>query len=223
MTYIKSSQLLLVGSNSEKQYFQQYFKDIKLLNTNSEVLDLYRKESSSTIFLNCDSREENVFSICSTIRKNDNHTVIVLITNTISINQLQKALPLHLSGYIERPFHQNKVQKVLSNIEHDLELLFTNIIKLKDGYYFNIKQQILYNATYSEIKLTKNELTLLNIFIKSKNEIVTEEYIEYKVWEEESLTSNCSNRLKNLLYNLRKKLPEGSISNYYKLGYKLIY
>ena len=166
--------------------------------------------------------KDSAFDICKRIRENDKQTVIAILADVLDNEKLQKALPLHLSGCIERPFNKNQVEDVLSNIQHDLAFLYTDIIRLKDGYHFCTKQQILYDSFHKEIKLTKNELKLLNLLIRAK-EIITEESIGYEIWEEDSLELDLSNRLKNLLYNLRRKLPKNSISNSYSLGYKLIY
>ncbi len=215
--------LLLVGDTTEKQYFKNYFNDIELVHSNSDALLRYHKNPFVTIFLN-DSKKDNALDVCKKIRKNDNQTIIVLLSNFLDKEKLQAFMPLRLSGCIERPFEKNKVEDILFNIQHDLEFLSTDIVKLKDGYHFYIKYQTLYDTYNKEVKLTKNELKLLNLLIISKT-IITEESIIYEIWEEDSFEDdeyNLSNRLKNLLYTLRKKLPKNSISNRYRLGYILL-
>ena len=222
MFNLNISPLLLVGDSKERLYFENYFSEIELVDSNSEALSRYHQNSFFTILLNSDSMKDSAFDICKRIRENDKQTVIAILADVLDNEKLQKALPLHLSGCIERPFNKNQVEDVLSNIQHDLAFLYTDIIRLKDGYHFCTKQQILYDSFHKEIKLTKNELKLLNLLIRAK-EIITEESIGYEIWEEDSLELDLSNRLKNLLYNLRRKLPKNSISNSYSLGYKLIY
>ena len=223
MNKLENPPLLLVGNQIEELYFKNYFKEIELVKNNSEALSLYNQNSFFTIFLDSDSQQDNAFDICKQIRENDKKTVIVILADIIDREKLEKAIPLHLSGFIKRPFNQNQVVDVLSNIKHDLKFLSTDIIRLKNNYYFSLNHQILYDASHCEVKLTKNELKLLNILIKAKNKLSTDESIEHEIWEEDSLEKNCTNRLKNLLYNIRKKLPKNSISNNYKLGYKLVY
>jgi len=223
MNNLKDNPLLLVGNQKEEQYFKNFFKEVELVKSNSEALSKYNRNSFFTIFLNGDSEQDNAFEICKQIRQKDRETVIALLANSLDKNKLEKAVPLHLSGFIKRPFKKNQVADILSNVKHDLEFLSTSIIRLKDNYHFCTNHQILYDSLNNEVKLTKNELKLLNILLKVKNELTTEEHIEHKIWEDDFFEKDCTNRLKNLLYNLRKKLPKDSISNNYKLGYKLIY
>ncbi len=222
MNTLNVNPLLLVGDMEDKQYFQNYFNHIELVKSNREALSMYYKNSFFTIVLNCNSCEDSAFDVCKEIREHDRQTVIAILADIIDKEELEKALPLHLSGCIHKPFKKKQVENILSNVIDDLKFLSTNLIRLKEGYHFCINQQILYNASSNEVKLTKNELKLLNILIKAKNELIDGTSIEYEIWEEDSLSKDCANRLKNLLYNLRKKLPKDSISNNYKLGYKLI-
>jgi DNA-binding response OmpR family regulator len=221
MLNLKINPLLLVGNSKERQYFENYFSEIELVGSNSEALSRYHQNSFFTIFLDSDSKKDSAFDICKRIRANDKQTVIAILAEVLDKEKLQKALPLHLSGCIEKPFNKNQVEDVLCNVHNDLEFLSSDTIRFKNGYHFCTKQQILYGSFHEEIKLTKNELKLLNLLIKAK-ELITEETIGYEIWEEDSFELDLSNRLKNLLYNLRRKLPKDSISNSYKLGYKLI-
>lgn len=227
MLNLNINPLILVGDSKERQYFENYFSEIELVDSNSEALLRYHQNSFVTIFLDSDSKQDSAFDICKRIRENDKTTVIAILADILDKEKLQKALPLHLSGCIERPFNRSQVEDILSNVHHDLKFLSTDIAKLKDGYHFCTKQQILCNSLHCEIKLTKNEVKLLSLLIRVKNDIITEESIVSEIWEKEmwgdnSDEINYTNRLKNLLYNLRKKLPKDSISNSYKSGYRLI-
>ncbi|SFV54393.1 Putative two-component response regulator [hydrothermal vent metagenome] len=230
MNSLKIPSLLLVGDSKEREYFKKYFNKIELVNNNREALSSYHKNLFSAIFLDCslNKLKDSAFDISKKIRENDNQTVIVILANSLNRDRLKKVLPLHLSGYIERPFNYRQVENVLYNIKKDLKFSSIDITKFKDGYHFCNTQQIFYDSHHREIKLTKNELKLLNIFLKAKDNIITEESIASEIWEEEMWSDNSDeinykNRLKNLLYNFRKKLPKNSISNSYNMGYKLIY
>jgi len=222
MHNLKFSRLILVGRAKEKEYFEKYFREVKLLDDNREVFKFYNKNSFSTIFLDCDSKKSSAIDICKKIREDDRDTVIVLLADFLDRNRLEEAIPLHLSGCIQRPFKKKRIESVLFDVEHDLELLSTDITKLKNGYHFSYTHQILYDSFHCEVKLTKNELKLLNVLIRAKDEFVDAVSIEHDIWAD-SDNYDCTNRLKNLLYNLRKKLPNSCILNSYDLGYKLVH
>jgi DNA-binding response OmpR family regulator len=222
MNNLNINPLLLVGNYQEKRFFENYFNEIRLVKSNSEALSLYCQNAFFTIFLNSDSTEDSAFDICKKIRKNNNRTVIVILTDTLDKEKLQEALPLHLSGCIKRPFNKKQVEDVLSNVDHDLALTSTHIMKLKDGYRFDRIREILYDNSQNEIKLTKYELELLNLLLKADNRPISNSIIEHKIWENDSLKVDCDRRLKNLFYTLRKKLPKDTVINNYGVGYKLI-
>ena len=64
-----------------------------------------------------------------------------------------------------------------------------------------------------EIKLTKKERQFLDTLLQSKHQFVSNSTLEYTIWEEESLSKDCSGRLKVLINSIRKKLLPKSIIN----------
>jgi two-component SAPR family response regulator len=145
MEDLKLYNILLVGEIEDKEYFQKYFQEIYLIKNNVQAFNFYSMYKPLIIFFYCDETVFNTMSIIEKIREHDRETILVIIIKGKMVNTLLKALPLHLSGYIEKPFHKDKVEKVLKNISHDLDLLYEHRLKLKDNYTFNCKQHILYN------------------------------------------------------------------------------
>jgi len=222
MEDLKLYNLLLVGEAEEKEYFQEYFQEIYLIKNNIQAFNFYSMYKPLIIFFYCDETVFNTLSIIEKIREHDRETILVIIEKGKKVNTLLNALPLHLSGYIEKPFQKNKVDKVLQNISHDLDLLYEHRFKLKENYTFNRKQHMLYNQEKEEVKLTKNEIKLMNLMSSNKEQYVSSEQIEHTIWAEDSAFEDCHTRLKALLYGLRRKLPENTIINSYSLGYKLV-
>ena len=131
-------------------------------------------------------------------------------------------LSLQLLDYLEEPSSEHEVKILLKNICRDLVSIDDFSFYLKDGYVFNTRSKILYNQESREIKLTKNEIKFMEIMTSRKEQFFSSTFIEYSIWEEESISEDCNKRLKYLIYKLRKKLPKNSIVNSYKLGYKLV-
>jgi len=210
---------VLVGQERENGYFKKYFKKILSLTNNQQALKYFYKKKPSIIFLYCD---KYIVDIVKKIREHDRKTILIVLFEDTDMRSLLKLLPFHFSGYIEKPFKEEKVKKVLENIVYDLNFLNEDFCTLSKNYCFDKKEKILYNSYYKEIKLTKNETKLMNI-LSQKHHYFTSEFIEYTIWEDDSTFEDCNQRLKALLYGLRKKLPEDSIVNTYNLGYKLMF
>ncbi len=119
---------------------------------------------------------------------------------------------------LELPSDIDKLRETLNLIDSKK----SRLIEINGLYSFDLDKEILYNEYFDEVKLTKSELKLLKLLLKSKGKYLSQETIEYNIWEEEYLNYNCDGRLKTLLNSLRKKLPPKSILNSYGVGYRII-
>ncbi len=84
-------------------------------------------------------------------------------------------------------------------------------------WFFNAKT-LYFN--HNLIKLTRNEINFLELLIVNQNKVFSDYEIINNVWRSVEKTSSYS--VKNLIRNLRKKLPYQIIENHYSIGYKLI-
>lgn len=219
---LKLNKLIFSGKKGESLALKPYFKEVITLKSNKEILTLPVNESK-IIFFNCDEKNNNCIELIQKIRQKDRKSIIVIMSKEKNINIFLEAIPLHLSGYLEKPLKKNEIEILLLNIVQDLvHLRNDEIIQLNNNHSFNTKELTLLDNEYNLIKLTKNEIKLMKILSHAKNTYVSSENIEHNIWEETSLEQNCNKRLKHLIYCLRKKLPQDNIINAYNLGYKLI-
>ncbi len=68
------------------------------------------------------------------------------------------------------------------------------------------------------IKLTKNELLLLDILVKNYQRVITYKEIENFIWQNEYMSIDA---LRSLIRSLRKKLQGDFIENISGIGYKM--
>ena len=222
MNNLKIYKAVLVGSMEDKSVFEGFFREIVLVKTNIEALEYYYEHSPPIIFFYCDPMVSNPVPIIKEIRKKERETILVIVSKSKNLSLLLGALPLHLSGYIQKPFEPNQMNALLENISSDLNFLYSDNLMLHNGYVFNREKGVLYNEKKIEIELTPHQVTFMQIIASRKDQYFSSEFIEFSIWEETSSYIDCNNRLKNLLYGLRKKLPKKSIVNSYKFGYKLV-
>ncbi|CAA6812339.1 MAG: Putative two-component response regulator [uncultured Sulfurovum sp.] len=222
MQTLKLNKLIFSGQKNEVLKLNPYFKEIIYLKNNQEILTFPLNEPK-IIFLNCDEKNNTCINIIKEIRQEDRKSIIVITSKEKNQTLFVEALSLHLSGYLQKPFKKDDIEALLANIVQDLAHLSNDKkIQLKEGYSFNIEQLTLFDDKYNIIKLTKNETKLMQVLSNEKNNYIRSETIEYSIWEEASLEQDCNQRLKHLIYCLRKKLPKGNLINAYNLGYKFI-
>ena len=79
-----------------------------------------------------------------------------------------------------------------------------------------------YNSVYYDrenIKLTKRQAILLKTLINSKNQIINSEELYWEIWKDSEYYKSKS--LRNLISDLKKKIPRLNITNQYSQGYLL--
>ena len=108
---------------------------------------------------------------------------------------------------------------MLDKISIDLLRSSEKIVRFDENIYFNQTSKKLYNKNI-ELKLSKKELSLLELFIINRNKDITIEDIMSHCWSDIFIEVSLDS-VKSLVSNLRKKLPKDTILNVYGVGYIL--
>ena len=123
----------------------------------------------------------------------------------LSLNHLL----LHVKEAIE---HHPTLIKDLESLIHSLKRKHKNTSYVYD----HTKKALLFKGEI--IKLSHKEVLFLELLIVNNHRLVTYTELQYHVWEDAVMTDNS---VRSLVRNLRKKLPDGLISNLSKTGYRL--
>ncbi|WP_455755829.1 PAS domain-containing protein [Sulfurimonas sp.] len=91
-------------------------------------------------------------------------------------------------------------------------------IRVFDHVYYNTKSKIVKHED-TIIKLTDQEISLFELFIKNKNTLLTFSKIEYLINPNKFLTNNA---VALIISRLRKKIPMINIKTVYGQGYMLM-
>lgn len=159
--------------------------------------------------------ELNGIETAKLIQKNFNVPVIFL-TSYHDDTTLADAASVDFTGYIVKPYldaHLLREVKLASfrfGLNNKLEP-----IELNNGYVYDIQNKALLKDN-QEINLTKKEEQFLHILIQNKNKIVTNEHIDLVLWYNHS---TCDENRRQLLFRLRKKVPELDIKTIKGQGY----
>ena len=201
------------------EYFGSYFKEVYLANDGKEALALYEKNKPDVLILDIYMPNINGLELTEYIRKNDYETKIVLITAYSKDTLMLQAINTNVNYYIIKPATLQKIKEMLDKISMELDRNSEDVLGFNENIYFNLSSKKLFNQK-NEIKLSKKEKDLMEIFSINVNKSITIEDIVVFVWrdymDEVSIES-----VKSLVSNLRKKLPKDTISNIYGIGYIL--
>jgi len=132
---------------------------------------------------------------------------------------LAQAAEVNFSGYIVKPYLEETLLREVKLSHHRfLNNTKKDLFELDDNYSYDLKLQTL-KKDGEDVQLSKNEKFILHMLIDNKNKMVSNEQIDALIWPDKPI-DDVSRR--QLLFRLRKKIPEFNIQTIKGEGYKLI-
>lgn len=153
----------------------------------------------------------NGLDIIKFIRKIDIETPIIIVTASLEIQNFSDAFEFGCSEYIKKPFHMKELEIRVNKILHKntKEIYFSD-----DFYYDDQNKSLSYKNNIIELRF--KEQRLIEILLQNANKLVPAEIIYDYVWEGEIRDIYP---LRQLLTDIRKKLPIDIITTKIKQGY----
>jgi DNA-binding response OmpR family regulator len=154
---------------------------------------------------------------------NENQVIIVLSAHQES-KYLLEFINLGIAQFISKPVEPEKLLEVLNHVSRKMQnsnqptLIDSDIVVLSDTMTWN-KRLLRLSKDDIEIKLTKNELIIMELLVSNIEYICCIDSIIEHFYSKNIETSN--ENIRNMMSRLRKKVPEDAITNLYGLGYKL--
>ena len=183
-----------------------------------EALEVYKKHKPDIIISDIKMPKMNGLELAERIRKTDKETPIVIATAHTETDYLLKAVELQLVKYIVKPITSAKLQEALSLSVDYLTVKSKNILTLDSHcIYDRLNKTLLINDEV--IKLTKNELLLLQLLAQNHERAISYEEIEASIWAYDGMSMDA---LRSLVRSLRKKLQVNAIENVSGIGYRLL-
>ena len=148
------------------------------------------------------------------IRKTDLDTPVIIITASLEIKNFSTAFENGCSEYIKKPFHLK-----------ELDIRINNLLALNQPVKIIVNDELAYDLNREEfyyqnkpIRLRYKEKRFCAILMKHINSVVSNEMIYDYVWEGEIKETYP---LRQLLVELRKKLPFDIIQTKIREGYMI--
>ena len=136
---------------------------------------------------------------------------VIIISASVELDIIKQSYDFGCNDYLKKPFFidelEIKVQK-LCKIQDDT-------ISFDENCYFDFKSSHL-KIDDQEIRLTKKEKLLFNLFLDNRNKILSYETIENYVWEGSYASLDS---IRSLVRRLRKHLDNKYIETVVDTGY----
>lgn len=201
--------------------------EVKLAYNGKEGLDLWKKFRPDIIVSDVYMPVMDGLEMVRSIRKSDENIPIIFVSGLDTSQNVLDGYKAGVNNYIKKPY-----------TPEELDAHIKSVLKMMNGHKFNPESKtydlgnytfyaknnmLIDNKTDKRIILPFLESELLHILIKNKNEVVSNNYLTYSLWNkiEDPYGLSC---LYAHIYKLRyylRKIPNVNIRSLNKVGYIL--
>jgi len=155
---------------------------VKTAGDGASAQKLLQQESFDLVIMDVMLPDTNGIELCRRVRQTDSNTPILMLTALNQVHDKVSGLKAGADDYLVKPFH---FSELLARME---ALMRRNKNKEADHLLtFDDLKLDTWSKTAErggkQIALTAKEYTLLELFLKNPNKILSREYIAEQVWE----------------------------------------
>lgn len=203
--------ILLV--NDLKTVLEFFFDKVLIATNGNDAIKLFHSEAIDVIFTDYVLPGKNGYEICKEIRQIHSDIPLIVLSSHSDSEKLLNLIDLKLTAYIIKPYNFEDILTALKRVV--LSINENNFIYLNEVSYYDSRLKQLFHLD-KHVKLTKNEISLLEFFIKNANQVIHQETLDFVINPEKPLSYQAS---KNIIYRLRKKIGKNTIENIQSIGY----
>lgn len=224
ISLLKNINLLLVEDDEDliyslKETLSIFFKDILIAKNGKEALEIYSNNTVDLIITDYVMPNMNGYELCKEIRKQNEKIPLIIMSNFSDTEKLLKSITLELTEYLIKPIEYKQLLESLLKVVDKLERKnYLNFIINEDCLYNFFTKELFDKSKNVNIKLTKSEISILELLINNINKVVNISEIEFNLSPNEPKSEQA---IKNIIHRLRTKISKNSISNIQGVGYIL--
>jgi len=206
--------------NQTVKMLKNYFTKIVTAVDGAQGLQKFKTEKFDIIFTDINMPNANGIEMITEIRNINKTVPIIIFTAFDKTEYFLDTINQGIDGYILKPYDLqqfntsiNKViDKLLSSTKDN-----SNIIQLNDMYIWDISKSVL-KENNVVIKLTRNEMKLMNLMVTDLDATFSSFEIENYIFHDDEENNK---RIRNLVSRLNKKLARVLVEAVYGVGYKI--
>jgi len=216
--------------NSTSLILQRTFNNVIEAFDGEDGLEKYKKYADKIDLVVTDINMPNMDGIEATkaIYEQNMKQAIVIISAHDESHYLLELVNIGIEQFLQKPIVYDKIleviyntsKKIMKSLEDELIEEDTTIIKLAENSFWD-KETLVLKTENQEVKLTKKEVLLMQLFIKNRSKISTDEEIFSILWDDNIHLASVE-ALTPIISRFRKKSPL-QIENVYGLGYRFIF
>lgn len=199
-------------------YLKRLFDEVYEAKDADEAFEIIKYKKPHIIITDINMPKINGLEMVRKIRQKDLNTKIIVLSAYTKTDYLLDAVELGLEKYLVKPIRHETIFPILNNCVTKIKKRDKNIKLLSEDCYFDVLNKSLYKND-EIIKLTNKESDFLALLCENSNNLVTYDTIAAIVWNDTFMSEDA---IRSVARKVRKKLPENSLQNFSKVGYKIV-
>lgn len=191
--------------------------DISLAYTAKEVLDLNYENNYDLYLLDINVPDMSGIELLKLLRTSNDNTPTIFLTSYKDKNTLKECFISGADDFLQKPVDLDELILRIYSVLKRSGKQIQDII-LPNGLSFNVKNKRL-SKDKKDLNLPIKIISLFELCLENRDSIITKEMIVNKLWTCSEEYSEGSIRV--YINNLKKLLPENSITNIKAIGYKI--
>lgn len=202
---------------NQVDYLKRLFSHVYEASNAKEAIHIIEEKKPQLLITDIEMSDISGLELVRNIRKNNKQIKIIVLSAYSNKEYLMDAIDLGLFKYLIKPIDHETFYPLLTSCAAEIFEESKPFIKITESCTFDtINSEVLFNKN-THI-LSKYEADFLALLYENKNLLVRYEQIQDRVWIDNIMSDNS---LRTLVKSLRKKLPDNTIINLSKQGYKL--
>lgn len=182
-----------------------------------QAYNIYLKEKPDIIITDIEMPGMKGLELAEKIRKTDGTVQIIVATAYTNTEYFLKAVELNLAKYLLKPIKLLELEDALNTCLENLSKIYTYEKYFNDTDYYDERTRTLI-VKEKEVDLNFQEKLFLEVLLENIGQVVSYQKLEERVWEQ----GMSEGAIRSLVFSLRQKLPNNTLKNVSKTGYRIL-
>lgn len=212
---MEKAKIVLVEDNEKIQkelceFLKRYDYETKALNNFENIVEDILTEGADLVLLDINLPVYDGYYICRAVREKSEVPIIVVTSRDSEMDELM-SMNLGADDFIAKPYNTQILVARISSLLKRTKYTKEDWQIAHKGLTVNLSNSTAYCGE-NQIELSKNEVKILSVLIKHKDEIVARDDLMEELWQSNEFVDD--NTLTVNINRLRKKLDFIGIADY---------
>ena len=212
---MEKAKIILVEDNQKIkkelcEFLGRYDYETKALNNFENIVEDILKEGADLVLLDINLPVYDGYYICRAVREKSDVPIIVVTSRDSEMDELM-SMNLGADDFISKPYNTQILVARISSLLKRTKHVKEDWQITHKGLLINLSNSTACHGE-EQIELSKNELKILSVLMKHKEEIVSRDNLMEELWQSNEFVDD--NTLTVNINRLRKKLDSIGLADY---------